>query len=53
MSTRVVTVDRDTRPALGNVESLGLSGRAELVRSDAGRWLAARAEDTVEVEIGG
>ena len=40
-----VLVDRDTRPALGNVESLGLSGRAELVRSDAGRWLAARAED--------
>src|SRR6476646_11429086 len=40
-----VLVDRDTRPALGNVESLGLSERAELVRSDAGRWLAARAEE--------
>jgi 16S rRNA (guanine(966)-N(2))-methyltransferase RsmD len=40
-----VLVDRDTRPALGNVESLGLSGRAELVRSDVGRWLAARAEE--------
>jgi 16S rRNA (guanine(966)-N(2))-methyltransferase RsmD len=34
-----VLVDRDTRPALGNVERLGLSGRAELVRSDVGRWL--------------
>jgi 16S rRNA (guanine966-N2)-methyltransferase len=34
-------VDRDTRPALGNVERLGLSGRAELVRSEVGRWLAA------------
>ena len=37
-----VLVDRDTRPALGNVESLGLGERAELVRSDAERWLAAR-----------
>jgi 16S rRNA (guanine966-N2)-methyltransferase len=40
-----VLVDRDTRPALGNVESLGLAGRAELVRSDVGRWLAATAGD--------
>ena len=35
-AAEAVLVDRDTRPALGNVESLGLSGRAELVRSDAG-----------------
>ena len=34
-----VLVDRDTRPALGNVERLGLGERAELVRADAGRWL--------------
>ncbi len=40
-----VLVDRDTRPALGNVESLGLGGRVELVRSDAERWLAARAAE--------
>ena len=40
-----VLVDRDTRPALGNVQSLGLSERAELVRADAGRWLSARAEE--------
>jgi 16S rRNA (guanine966-N2)-methyltransferase len=33
-------VDRDTRPALGNVERLGLSGRADLIRADAGDWLA-------------
>ncbi len=39
-----VLVDRDTRPALGNVESLGLGERVELVRSDVERWLAARAE---------
>jgi len=38
-----VLVDRDTRPALGNVEHLGLGERAELVRSDVGRWLAATA----------
>lgn len=40
-AARAVLVDRDTRPALGNVERLGLGDRAELVRSDVGRWLAA------------
>jgi 16S rRNA (guanine966-N2)-methyltransferase len=35
-------VDRDTRPALGNVERLGLSERVELVRSDVERWLENR-----------
>ena len=40
-----VLVDRDTRPALGNVERLGLGDRAELVRADAARWLAARAAE--------
>jgi len=34
-------VDRDTRPALGNVERLGLRDRVELARADAGRWLAS------------
>jgi len=34
-----VLVDRDTRPALGNVQRLGLADRAELVRADIGRWL--------------
>jgi 16S rRNA (guanine(966)-N(2))-methyltransferase RsmD len=37
---RALLVDRDTRPALGNVQRLGLGERAELVRADAGRWLA-------------
>jgi 16S rRNA (guanine966-N2)-methyltransferase len=41
---RAVLVDRDTRPALGNVERLGLAERVELVRSDVGRWLAAAVE---------
>src|SRR6476659_824633 len=34
-----VLVDHDTRPALGNVERLGLRGRVELVRADVARWL--------------
>jgi 16S rRNA (guanine966-N2)-methyltransferase len=40
---RATMVDRDTRPALGNVERLGLSDRVELVRADAGGWLASAA----------
>lgn len=39
-----VLVDRDTRPALGNVERLGLRERAELVRSDVERWLQRQGE---------
>jgi 16S rRNA (guanine(966)-N(2))-methyltransferase RsmD len=39
-------VDRDTRPALGNVQRLGLEQRAELVRAEVGRWLAAVPEDS-------
>jgi 16S rRNA (guanine966-N2)-methyltransferase len=39
-----VLVDRETRPALGNIERLGLRERTELVRADVGRWLAAAAE---------
>jgi 16S rRNA (guanine966-N2)-methyltransferase len=41
---RAVLVDRDTRPALGNVERLGLRERVQLVRTDVGRWLAATPE---------
>jgi 16S rRNA (guanine966-N2)-methyltransferase len=36
---RAVLVDRDTRPALGNVQRLGLADRTELVRADVGRWV--------------
>ena len=43
---RAVLVDRDTRPALGNVERLGLGERTELVRADVGRWLGALPEDS-------
>ena len=45
---RAVLVDRDTRPALGNVERLGLGERVTLVRSDARRWLGQRDEDGEE-----
>lgn len=34
-----VLVDRDTRPALGNVQRLGLAARVELVRAEVERWL--------------
>jgi 16S rRNA (guanine966-N2)-methyltransferase len=34
-----VLVDQDTRPALGNVQRLGLADRTELVRADIDRWL--------------
>src|SRR5215831_8120836 len=42
-AARATLVDRDTRPALGNVERLGLSARAHLVRADAAAWLASAA----------
>ena len=42
-AARAVLVDRDTRPALGNVELLGLAGRTELVRSDISSWLKRQA----------
>jgi len=45
-AARATLVDRDTRPALGNVERLGLGERVELVRADAGRWLAGLSEGT-------
>ena len=46
-----VLVDRDVRPALGNVERLGLRERAELVRADAERWLAAPTGGTGEARF--
>jgi 16S rRNA (guanine966-N2)-methyltransferase len=44
-------VDRDTRPALGNVEHLGLADRVDLVRADAGAWLADRAQRAAAAEL--
>ena len=42
-ATHATLVDHDTRPALGNVEKLGLRDRVELLRADAADWLE-RAE---------
>jgi 16S rRNA (guanine(966)-N(2))-methyltransferase RsmD len=44
---RAVMVDRDSRPALGNVERLELGPRVELVRAEVGRWLAQSAQAQV------
>ena len=40
---RAVLVDRDTRPALGNIRNLDLTERTELVRADVPEWVAGRA----------
>jgi 16S rRNA (guanine966-N2)-methyltransferase len=40
-AARATLVDHDTRPALGNVERLGLRDRVDLVRGEAEAWLAA------------
>jgi 16S rRNA (guanine966-N2)-methyltransferase len=37
---RAVLVDQDTRPALGNVQRLGLADRTKLVKTDVSRWLS-------------
>ncbi len=42
-AARATLIDRDTRPALGNVERLGLGERTDLIRADAGDWLAGHA----------
>jgi 16S rRNA (guanine(966)-N(2))-methyltransferase RsmD len=43
-AAHAVMVDRDTRPALGNVERLGLGERVDLIRADISRWLAGGEE---------
>ena len=47
-----ILVDRDTRPALGNVERLGLRDRTELVRADVGRWLEGTSPDSASKRAG-
>ncbi|HMT05093.1 MAG: RsmD family RNA methyltransferase [Solirubrobacterales bacterium] len=34
-----VLVDRDTRPAMGNVHNLGLTGEIELIRAESTDWI--------------
>jgi 16S rRNA (guanine966-N2)-methyltransferase len=43
-AAHAVLVDRDTRPALGNVEHLGLGERVELIRADVSVWLSKSTE---------
>jgi 16S rRNA (guanine(966)-N(2))-methyltransferase RsmD len=50
-AARAVLVDRDVRPALGNVERLGLGERVDLVRADATRWVAGREEDAPRFDL--
>jgi 16S rRNA (guanine966-N2)-methyltransferase len=50
-AARATLVDRDTRPALGNVERLGLGDRARLVRADAGSWLASTSNQAERFDI--
>jgi 16S rRNA (guanine966-N2)-methyltransferase len=48
-AAEAVLVDRDTRPALGNLERLNLRERTELVRADVPRWLSSAAEGGFEL----
>jgi 16S rRNA (guanine966-N2)-methyltransferase len=50
-AARATLVDRDTRPALGNVERLGLGDRARLVRADAGAWLASASNQAERFDL--
>jgi 16S rRNA (guanine(966)-N(2))-methyltransferase RsmD len=50
-AARAVMVDRDVRPALGNVERLGLGDRVELIRADAARWLQGREEGAPRFDL--
>ena len=36
-------VDRNTKPALGNIHNLGLDDRVDLIRSDVSKWLAQKS----------
>jgi 16S rRNA (guanine966-N2)-methyltransferase len=46
-------VDRNTRPALGNVRNLELDERVALVRADVVRWLHERATGNEQATIAG
>jgi 16S rRNA (guanine966-N2)-methyltransferase len=52
-AAHALLIDRDTRPALGNLERLGLGECTELVRAAAERWVAeaARATDPPSFDL--
>jgi 16S rRNA (guanine966-N2)-methyltransferase len=45
-------VDRNTKPALGNVENLDLRDRVDLIRSDVIKWLAQQSSGEWRVASG-
>jgi 16S rRNA (guanine(966)-N(2))-methyltransferase RsmD len=50
-AARATLVDRDTRPALGNVAHLGIADRVDLIRADAGAWLAAATSQAPRYDL--
>ena len=44
-----VLVDRDTRPAMGNVHNLGLAAEVELVRGEAPDWIGTAAAGSFDL----
>lgn len=44
-----VLVDRDTRPAMGNVHNLGLTGEIDLVRAESTDWIVTAPEDRFDL----
>lgn len=44
-----VLVDRDTRPAMGNVHNLALTGQIDLVRSGAPEWASGAADQSFDL----
>ena len=45
-----VMVDRETRPAIGNLRNLGIEDRVDLIRSDVGEWLG-RADPDLSFDL--
>jgi 16S rRNA (guanine966-N2)-methyltransferase len=50
-AARATLIDRDTRPALGNVAHLGIADRVELIRADAGAWLAGATSQAPRYDL--
>jgi 16S rRNA (guanine966-N2)-methyltransferase len=44
-----VMVDRDTRPAIGNVHNLGLTAEIDLIRGEAPDWIAGAPDGSFDL----
>lgn len=44
-----VMIDRDTRPAMGNVHNLGLTGEIELIRGEAPDWITGAGDRSFDL----